>query len=349
MSDQRIAIVLFNLGGPDRLTAVRPFLFNLFSDPAIIALPNPFRWFVAQLISRRRAPIASEIYRKMGGASPILANTKVQAEALTASLQDLGAVRSFICMRYWSPMTREVVAAVKDFDPAEIILLPLYPQFSTTTTESSYRLWQNEAARQKLNVRTRLICCYPTEPGFIAALTRGTKAGLVEAQQLAPTAEPIVVFSAHGLPKKIVDSGDPYVKQVEASVAAIAAALSLPENQWVVAFQSRVGPLEWIGPATEDVIRDASEKGKAIVVVPVAFVSEHSETLVELDIEYRHLAERHHAAAYVRVPTVDADADFITGLANLVRAARQCNEAIVAGSGTGYCVARSRCPCQTLS
>ena len=345
MAGRRIAVVLFNLGGPDTQEAVQPFLFNLFSDPAIITLPNPLRWLVAKMISRRRAPIAREIYQQMGGGSPILANTDLQARALTTALGDIGTVRSFVCMRYWRPMTAEVVTAVKEFAADEIILLPLYPQFSTTTTESSYRLWQREAARQGLTVPTKLICCYPTEPGFIAAVARGTAAGLAEAARLAPQAEPLVVFSAHGLPKKIIDGGDPYVDQVKAGVAAIANALSLPATRWIAAFQSRVGPLEWVKPSTEDVIREAAQAGKAIVVVPVAFVSEHSETLVELDIEYRHLAEREKAAAYIRVPTVDVDTDFIDGLAGLVRRTIDQGDAIQAGTGRSCCAPGSRCLC----
>jgi ferrochelatase len=348
MPDRRIAVVLFNLGGPDNQAAVKPFLFNLFSDPAIITLPNPLRWLVARLISRRRAPIAGEIYRQMGGGSPIVANTEEQASALAASLDDIGAVRTFICMRYWHPMTSAVVKAVKEFAADEIILLPLYPQFSTTTTASSYRLWQSEAARQGLTSPSKLICCYPVESGFIAAVAHRTAAGLGEAQRLAPEAEPLVVFSAHGLPKKIVDAGDPYVEQVKAGVAAIAAALSLPSARWIVAFQSRVGPLEWVKPATEDVIRDAARQGRAIVVVPVAFVSEHSETLVELDIEYRHLAEQEKAAAYIRVPTVKADPDFIRGLAELVRKALKQNGEIQAGTGQSCCLPGSQCLCHSL-
>jgi ferrochelatase len=346
MSNQRVAVVLFNLGGPDQPSAVRPFLFNLFSDRAIIGLPNPLRWLVAQLISRRRAPVAREIYQKMGGGSPILPNTEAQAKALTDQLSDLGQVCSFICMRYWNPMTAEVVRAVKEYGADEIVLLPLYPQFSTTTTASSYRSWQEEAARQGLSIPIKLICCYPTEPGFIEALVQGTAMGIAEAKRLAPEAEPLVIFSAHGLPKKIVDAGDPYVTQVKAGVAAVADALALPAAHWIAAFQSRVGPLEWVGPATEDVIRKAADEKRSIVVVPVAFVSEHSETLVELDIEYRELAEHHHAAAYVRVPTVSANADFIHGLAGLVRSALGKDEPIQAGMGRGFCGDASQCLCR---
>jgi ferrochelatase len=347
MAERRVAVVLFNLGGPDNQAAVKPFLFNLFADPAIINVPNPLRWLIAKLIAHRRAPVAHEIYRQMGGGSPILHNTEMQAAALTAMLGDVGNVRVFTCMRYWHPMTAEVVAAVKSFAADEIILLPLYPQFSTTTTASSYRLWQQEARRQGLAAPTKLICCYPIEPGFITALAEGTSAGIAEANRVAPQADMLVVFSAHGLPKKIVDAGDPYVDQVKAGVSAVAAALNLPAARWVAAFQSRVGPLEWVKPATEEVIRTAADEGKAIVVVPVAFVSEHSETLVELDIEYRHLAESRKAAAYVRVPTVNATADFIQGLAALVRRAIGQDQPVMSGTGEDNCAPGSRCLCQS--
>ncbi len=346
MADRRIAVVLFNLGGPDNLAAVRPFLFNLFFDPNIITLPTPFRWLAAQIISRRRTPVAREIYQQLGGRSPIVPNTQEQAAALTRALGDLGEVKTFICMRYWAPMTREVVQAVKAYRPDEIVLLPLYPQFSTTTTASSYRLWQDEAKRQGLTVPQKLICCYPTAPGFITALARATQAGLEEASRIAPQAKPLVVFSAHGLPKKVVDAGDPYVAQVAASVRAVAAWLDLKEDEWRTAFQSRVGPLEWIGPSTEDVIAQAAEDDRAIVVVPVAFVSEHSETLVELDIEYRHLAEVRQAPAYIRVPTVGTQPDFIVGLSRLVRQALNKTEIVQDGMGQHFCADWSRCACK---
>ncbi len=346
MADRRIAVVLFNLGGPDSLAAVRPFLFNLFFDRNIIDLPGPLRWLVAQMISRRRAPIAQEIYLQMGGKSPILENTQEQAAALNRALNDLGEVKTFICMRYWRPTTDEVVRAVKAYAPDEVILLPLYPQFSTTTTASSHRVWQEASRRLGLTVKQKLICCYPTEPGFITALARATQAGLEEAARVAPQADPLVIFSAHGLPKKIVDAGDPYVSQVAASVRAVAAWLDLKASDWKMAFQSRVGPLEWVGPSTEDAITEAAEDDRAIVVVPVAFVSEHSETLVELDIEYRHVAEVRQVPAYIRVPTVSAQPDFIVGLSRLVRQALNRTDLVQDGMGQHFCADWSRCACK---
>jgi ferrochelatase len=344
-SNRRIAVVLFNLGGPDSPAAVEPFLFNLFFDRNIIDLPAILRWPLAKVIAGRRAKAARTIYRAMGGRSPILPNTERQAAALQATLGDLGEVRVFIAMRYWHPLTEETVAAVKRFTPDEVILLPLYPQFSTTTTESSHRVWRDAAKKQGVAAPQKLICCYPSEPGFIAAVAKITAAAIARAK--AKTDAPIrVIFSAHGLPKKIVDRGDPYVAQVSATVHAVVDRLGLAASEWMVAFQSRVGPLEWVGPATDHSIEEAASAGKAVIVVPIAFVSEHSETLVELDIEYRHLAERRGAAAYERAPTVAEDPDFIAGLAQLVRTARDAPERVQPGSGAQVCADWPRCACQ---
>jgi ferrochelatase len=341
----RVAVVLFNLGGPDRPQAVEPFLFNLFNDRAIISLPWIVRWPLAKLIAHRRNKAAQDIYGKMGGGSPILPNTERQAAALLGALADIGEVGVFIAMRYWNPLTPAAVAAVKEFAPDEVVLLPLYPQFSTTTTESSVNAWRAEAHRQGLKAPEKLVCCYPTEPGFIAALATATEQAIAAAR--AKTAAPLVViFSAHGLPKKIVERGDPYVAQVAATVHAVADRLGLAQDDWVMAFQSRVGPLEWVGPATDFMIEEAAEAGKAIVIVPVAFVSEHSETLVELDIEYRHRAELRPVAAYVRAPTVSENPEFIAGLARLVRQALDTPQRVQAGTGTAPCADWPRCACQ---
>jgi ferrochelatase len=344
-SNRRIAVVLFNLGGPDSPAAVQPFLFNLFNDRNIIDLPGVFRWPLAKLIAGRRAKAAAEIYRAMGGRSPILPNTERQAAALQASLGDLGEVKVFVAMRYWHPLTEEAVAAVKRFAPEEIILLPLYPQFSTTTTESSNRVWQTAAKKQGLDAPQKLICCYPAEPGFVTAVAKITAAAIARAK--TRTQAPIrVIFSAHGLPKKIVDRGDPYVAQVSATVHAVVDQLGLAASEWMVAFQSRVGPLEWVGPPTDHSIEEAAAAGKAVIVVPIAFVSEHSETLVELDIEYRHLAEKRGAAAYERAPAVSEHPDFIAGLAQLVRAARNDPRRVQPGTGAAVCADWPRCACQ---
>lgn len=343
----RTAIVLFNLGGPDSLAAVRPFLFNLFSDPAIIRVPALLRSMIAAWIARRRAPVAQKIYGLMGGRSPILPNTELQAEALREALGQETEAKVFIAMRYWHPMTAEAVAQVKAYAPTQVILLPLYPQFSTTTTASSYKLWGEEAARQGLAVPHRLVCCYPTESGFIAAAAELIAAGLARVRADDQQAKPLVVFSAHGLPKKIVTDGDPYVSQVEAGAVAIVARLDLKPGDWVISYQSRVGPLEWVGPATDAVILQAAKDKRALVVFPIAFVSEHSETLVELDIEYRHLADENGAAAYVRVPVVGTHPAFIAGLAGLAKAALARDAVIQDGSGQQACATWRHCACKS--
>jgi ferrochelatase len=334
----KTAVVLFNLGGPDSPAAVEPFLYNLFNDRAIIALPQPLRWIVATLIARRRAPIARAIYEKLGGTSPLTANTAAQAAALEQALGEDSRV--FVAMRYWRPFSAETAAAVKAWQPDEIVLLPLYPQFSTTTTQSSLMEWRAAARTIGVTAPTRVLCCYPDDTGFIGALAAEMRRVL---QRWPPGERKRVLFSAHGLPQKIVAGGDPYQWQVERTAAALRAALAEPELDSVVCYQSRVGPLAWIGPGTDAEIRRAGQQGIGLVVVPVAFVSEHSETLVELDIEYRHLADRAGVPRYVRVPTVGTAAGFIAGLAALVRQARSGPCPV---TGRRLCPAeRRRCPC----
>jgi len=339
---RRIAVVLFNLGGPDSAAAIEPFLVNLFSDPAIISLPWPLRPLIAKLIGRRRAVTARAIYAHIGDRSPILPNTEAQATALAEQLRGLGEVRVYCCMRYWHPMSAAVAAAVKSFAPDEIVLLPLYPQFSSTTTASSRRSWMNAAASIGLVVPTKLVCCYPTEPGFITAAAALVRAGIAESEARMGR-RPRVLFSAHGLPKKIVARGDPYPAQVESSARAIAADLGLADADWTVCYQSRVGPLEWIGPYADAEIRRAGRDGVAVVLFPIAFVSEHSETLVELDIDYRHLAAQAGVPGYVRVPAVGTAPAFIAGLADLVRQAVAAPAAVRSQAGPRRCAAADRC------
>ncbi len=322
---RRIAIVLFNLGGPDRVESVRPFLFNLFSDPAILRLPNPFRLLLAHFIARGRAKVAREIYERLGGKSPLLDNTLAQARALESALWDEGEVKCFVAMRYWHPMSDEVAYDVKDWNPDEVVLLPLYPQWSTTTTASSLRVWNRAAKLAGLDRPTTTICCYPTEPGFIQANVKLIRWAIVEA---AAHGSPRVLFSAHGLPERVVGAGDPYQWQCDATNRAIVAALDIPGLDWVGCYQSRVGPLKWIGPSTDAEIERAGRDRVPLVVVPMSFVSEHSETLVEIGVEYRELAERLGVPHFVAVPTVGVETDFIRGLADLVRDARACGRPV---------------------
>ncbi|MBV8398855.1 MAG: ferrochelatase [Acetobacteraceae bacterium] len=326
----RIAVVLMNLGGPDRIEAVQPFLFNLFSDPAILRLPTLARLPLARIISWRRARVAQEIYRRLGGGSPLLANTEAQARALEAVLGTQH--RCFVAMRYWSPISGQTAQEVADWGADEVVCLPLYPQFSTTTTASSLAAWRAAATRRGIRCPTRVVCCYPSDPGFVEAV-----AGMIRPvlDAAAGHDKPLrLLLTAHGLPKRIVQSGDPYADQVETTAAAVIAALNRSGLDWTVCYQSRVGPLEWIGPATDDEIRRAGRDGVSVVVAPISFVSEHSETLVELDLDYRDLAAASGVPAYHRVPTVGTEPGFIRSLATLV--CRACAEDRVGGCASNF-------------
>ena len=305
------AVILFNLGGPDSPEAVEPFLFNLFNDPAIISLPGIFRFPLAKLISKRRAPIAKAIYEEMGGKSPILEETETQAKAIEKSLKsETDDYKCFIVMRCWHPRAEDVIKKVKDFNPDQIILLPLYPQYSNATSGSSIKEWLDICKKEKLKTETKIICCYPTEKDFIlsyASLIR-------EKINISNLSETTLVFSAHGLPENKIKQGDPYQWQVESTVNKLVEKLSIKNLNYILSYQSRVGPLKWIGPSTDTVIKEEAQKNKIIIVVPVAFVSEHSETLVELDIEYKKLANENGSKDYLRVPAVTANLDFINSL-----------------------------------
>jgi ferrochelatase len=331
----KTAVVLFNLGGPDALPAVRPFLFNLFNDRSIIGLPWPLRTVIARLIARRRAPVAREIYAKIGGGSPLLAYTRDQADALERRLRERGAdARVFVCMRYWHPMSDAVARDVKAFAPDRIVLLPLYPQYSTTTTASSLADWRRAARGAALAAPEHVVCCYPNNRGFIEAVARRVRRTL----ETSPPAGPYrLLFSAHGLPQRVIARGDPYQWQVELTVAAIAEALGAAARDRVICYQSRVGPLKWIGPSIEAELGRAARDRVAAVVVPVAFVSEHSETLVELDIEYRNKAAELGVPEYLRVSTVAADEAFIGGLATLVEYALSRSGGASPQSGSRLC------------
>lgn len=323
--NKKTAVVMYNLGGPDNLDAVKPFLFNLFNDPAIITVPNPFRWLIAKIISSRRAPIAQDIYRQMGGKSPILEETKKQSGALEKVLETEinGDVKCFVFMRYWHPFADEIAEQVKSFEPDEIVLLPLYPQYSVTTTATGLIEWHKQAKIKGLTTPFKVIKEYPDHNFFVETIVELIREKL---QVLVDKSEYRILLSAHGLPKKTIESGDPYQKQVEMTCAAVMEKLGADEIDHVVCYQSRVGPLEWIGPSTDDEIERAAKDHKNIIMVPVAFVSEHSETLVELDIEYKELADEHGVEDYIRVKTVSDHPKFIRGLAQLVMQNRILND-----------------------
>ncbi len=317
------AVILFNLGGPDSLKAVEPFLFNLFNDPAIISLPKIFRYPLAKLISKRRAPIAKAIYEEMGGKSPILEETQVQAKAIETSLENENdTYKSFIVMRCWHPRADSVIQEVKKFNPEQIILLPLYPQYSNATSGSSIKEWLDVCKKKNLTVDTKTICCYPTEKDFILSYANLIK----EKINIEDLDKITLIFSAHGLPENKIKQGDPYQWQVEQTVNELVKKLSIKNLNYILSYQSRVGPLKWIGPSTDIVIKNEAKKNKIIVVVPVAFVSEHSETLVELDIEYKKLAKENGCKDYIRVPAVTANRDFINSLKSSILEAGNGNQ-----------------------
>ena len=309
------AIILFNLGGPDKLENVEPFLFNLFNDPAILDLPTFLRYPLAKLISNRRAPVAKKIYAELGGSSPILKLTREQSDALEIKLnqtQEEDEYKCFIIMRCWNPRAKDVIKDVQLYGPDEVVLMPLYPQYSAATSGSSIKEWKDVCKKNNYHVKTSTICCYPTDQNFINAHTKEIIKKIKDLKNFK------LIFSAHGLPEKNIKKGDPYQWQVEQSVKKIVESLSDENLDWILSYQSRVGPLKWIGPSTETIIIENSKIGKHIVLVPIAFVSEHSETLVELDIEYKEIADANGCKNYTRVPALGINEDFIKAMSELI-------------------------------
>jgi len=311
---KKIAVVLFNMGGPDCLRAVRPFLRNLFADRAIINLPNPFRYLLAEMISRGREKEAQKNYAHMGGKSPIVEESEKQARAVEAYLYEHypeAKIKCFVAMRYWSPRIDTVQDQIKNWGAEKTVLMPLYPQFSTTTTGTFFTAW-DKRNKQENCIKT---ISYEDNDDFISAHV----SKIISTYEAKGSPKNLrLIMSAHGLPEKIIEAGDPYQQQIEKTCAAIAKALPLPLQDMQIAYQSRVGPLKWIGPATLDEIKRAACDKKAVMIVPVAFVSEHVETLVELDIDYRQQAEAMGVKTYIRVPTLGVEPDYIRALGKLV-------------------------------
>ena len=238
--------------------------------------------------------------------------------------------KAFVAMRAWKPFASEAARAVAAWQPEQIVLLPLYPQFSTTTTGSSVENWRKEAKRMDLKAPQTRVCCYPDEPGFVASVTALISETFARRR---PGVDYRLLLSAHGLPKRTISKGDPYQWQVEKTAAAVVDALGIPDLDWRLCYQSRVGPLRWIGPATDAEIRCAGSEGKGIVLAPVAFVSEHSETLVELDIEYAKLALESDVPHFLRVPTAGTHPTFIQGLTAMVVRALDGTPVVTCGAG----------------
>jgi ferrochelatase len=323
----KVGVLLLNLGGPERIQDVAPFLYNLFSDPEIIRLPIPaLQRPLAWLVSTLRSGKSQDAYRSIGGGSPLRRITEHQARALQSLLRQRNIdATSYVAMRYWHPFTESAVGDIKADAMDEVVVLPLYPQFSISTSGSSFRELQRlrQADPQFGQLPIRCIRSWYDHPGYIQAMV-----GLIsqKVQEAEVPADAHVFFSAHGVPKSYVDeAGDPYQREIEACTQLIMEGLKRElghDNPHTLAYQSRVGPVEWLKPYTEDALKELGEQGvKDLVVVPISFVSEHIETLEEIDLEYAEIAHDSGIANFRRVPALNTDPTFIGGLADLVQEA----------------------------
>lgn len=316
----RLGVLLLNLGGPDKLEDVRPFLYNLFSDPEIIRLPSPLLQApLAWLISSLRAKQSQANYKKIGGGSPLRRITEEQARALRSHLMQNGHdVQVYVGMRYWHPFTEEAIAQIKQDQIEELVILPLYPQFSISTTGSSFRLldrlWKNDPELQK--IKYTVVPSWYDNSGYLQAMANLIATKL---DQVTDPSKAYIFFSAHGVPVSYIEeAGDPYQKEIEACASLIMQKLNRP-NPYKLAYQSRVGPVEWLQPYTDVAIEELAQQGvKELVVVPISFVSEHIETLEEIDMEYREIAEHAGIETFARVPAPDTDPTFIQALGDVV-------------------------------
>ncbi len=323
----RVGVLLLNLGGPEKPEDVRPFLFNLFSDPEIIRIPFPFlqkplAWF----ISSRRAKTSQENYQQIGGGSPLRRITEEQGEALKAALAQKGQDSEvYVGMRYWHPFTEEAIDQIKQDGIKKLVVLPLYPQYSISTSGSSFRqleqMWDEDDQLKQIDYT--LIPSWYSRPGYVNSMANLIR---TELDKLSNPNDAHIFFSAHGVPVSYVEEfGDPYQREIEHCTDLIMQALGRP-NEHTLAYQSRVGPIEWLQPYTEDAIEELGAKEtEHLVVVPISFVSEHIETLQEIDIEYRELAEASGIHHFHRVPALNTYDGFINDLADMVDEAATAN------------------------
>jgi protoporphyrin/coproporphyrin ferrochelatase len=336
---ERVGVLLFNLGGPDTLDDVRPFLFNLFADPDIIRLPwralqKPLAW----MISTQRYKKSRTYYEKIGGGSPLRRITDEQARALEAALARRGVnARAYVAMRYWKPYTEEALEQALRDDLAHLVVLPLYPQFSISTTGSSLnRMNALVGANGYRLPPTSVVCSYEDDEGYISALAASV------AEKLAEFPDPgraHILFSAHSIPVSYVKQGDPYLEQTQRTVELVMQRLG-KDRPYTLSFQSKVGPVEWLSPATDATVRRLAGEGvEQLLMVPVSFVSEHSETLYEMDILYGELAKEVGLKHYLRVPTMNCRADFIDALASLVERAIALDARPASRTNCVYCPA----------
>jgi ferrochelatase len=347
--NRRIGVLLFNLGGPERLEDVRPFLFNLFADPDIIRLPframqKPIAW----LISTQRYKKSRGYYEKIGGGSPLRRITEEQAQALERALEDRNiSARAYVGMRYWNPFIEEALDQIRRDSVDQLIVLPLYPQFSISTTGSSLNR-MHAIARESGDAlpQTSVICSFEADPNYIEAMAAATFEELANFPDQDPS-KTHILFSAHSVPVRYIEEGDPYLDHTKRTVELIMQRLGV-QRPHTLSFQSKVGPVEWLTPATNETITKlASEGVSQLMLVPVSFVSEHSETLYEMDILYRDVAAEAGIKHYRRVPTMNCRPDFIRALASLVERAVSLSDAapkmtcihssVVAGTNGAFC------------
>jgi ferrochelatase len=316
VSDRRtVGVVLFQLGGPDSLDAVEPFLVNLFSDPDIIDFPfaRLARPSLAKLVARNRAGKVRHHYKEIGGRSPIRELTERQARALEQELRATVDARVWVAMRYWRPLTEEVVREVAAAPPDELALLPLYPQYSKVTSGSSLREWERRA--KALNIPTRTVPEFYRHPLYLDALAERINQAL---ERFPAGQPPALVFSAHGVPLSVIESGDPYCRQTEETVTLVRRRGGW-SNPDFLCYQSRVGPGRWTEPMLHSTLQTVRASGaRRVLVVPISFVTEHIETLHEIDIEARQQAEKLGFEQFEMMPALNDSPLFIQCLADLV-------------------------------
>jgi ferrochelatase len=313
MKNKKIAVIIYNLGGPNSLSEVKEYLFNLFYD--VITLPNPFRWILSKFISILREKKAKGIYNNIGGKSPLLEETIMQANSLQNLLDKSGNIeyKVYVAMQCWKPRFEDIYKDVEFFAPDKIITIPLYPQFSSVTTGKSIEKLEKVFSTYKQKIKH--ICCYFDDEKFINSHIELIKKTLKE--NFSKDDNYRILFSAHGLPQILVDKGDSYQFQIETMVKLLVDKIDIKDLDWKITYQSRVGRIKWLEPDTENEIKVAGEEKKDIFIVPISFVSEHVETLVELDIEYKELAHSYEIK-FARVPTLRNNRIYIESLGDII-------------------------------
>lgn len=323
--EEKVGVLLLNLGGPETLDDVQPFLYNLFADPDIIRLPRLLSFFqrpLAQFISTLRAPKSREGYAAIGGGSPLRKITEEQANALRQALEEKDvAATVYVGMRYWYPFTEEAIEQIKRDRITRLVVLPLYPQFSISTSGSSLRLLDEIFRKDEylVDIPHIVIPSWYQREGYVKAISNLIDK---ELKTFEKPNEAVIFFSAHGVPRTYVEkAGDPYKYEMECCVRLIMTELRLRGilNKHTLAYQSRVGPAEWLRPYTDDMIKELGQQGvKSLLAVPISFVSEHIETLEEIDVEYRDLAFLSGITNWGRVPALGCEKSFISDLADAV-------------------------------